>query len=177
MDYAIKKLKQDEIVLMKKIKSLQDGKPKWAASEQLDEIRSAIKLLERYNDITEEDLENEDEYLKQIFEVHPAKAKAQSDNLNKNKFSSINNNNSMNSSITHIDIERYNSIEIDRHNTMSDNNFIEWCKQYNIGSRVEVVSEQRLKANELMSQYTKYTRYISKRNQGLGILMFSFFLF
>ena len=76
MDYAIQKLKQDEIVLMKKIKSLQDGKPKWAASEQLDEIRSAIKLLERYNDITEEDLENEDEYLKQIFEVHPAKAKA-----------------------------------------------------------------------------------------------------
>jgi hypothetical protein len=47
---------------------------------------------------------------------------------------------------------------------MGDNNFIEWCKQYNIGSRVEVVSEQRLKANELMSQYTKYTNYISKRN-------------
>jgi hypothetical protein len=70
-----------------------------------------------------------------------------------------------NSSIVHsIDIERYNTIEIDRHNTMSDNNFIEWCKQYNIGSRVEVVSEQRLKANELMSQYTKYTNYISKRN-------------
>ena len=76
MDYAIKKLKQDEIVLMKKIKSLQDGKPKWAASKQLDEIRSAIALLERYNDMTEQDLENEDEYLKQIFELHPAKAKA-----------------------------------------------------------------------------------------------------
>ena len=76
MDYAIKKLKQDEIVLMKKIKSLQDGKPKWAASAQLDEIRSAIALLERYNDISEQDIENEDEYLKQIFEVHPAKAKA-----------------------------------------------------------------------------------------------------
>ena len=76
MDYAIKKLKQDEVVLMKKIKSLQDGKPKWAASKQLDEIRSAIALLERYNDMTEQDLENEDEYLKQIFELHPAKAKA-----------------------------------------------------------------------------------------------------
>jgi uncharacterized caspase-like protein len=76
MEYAIKKLKQDEIVLMKKIKSLQDGKPKWAASKQLDEIRSAIALLERYNDITEQDIENEDEYLKQIFEVHPARAKA-----------------------------------------------------------------------------------------------------
>lgn len=76
MDYAIKKLKQDEIVLMKKIKGLQDGKPKWAASEQLDEIRSAIKLLERYNDITEADIESEDEYLKEIFTMSPPKAKA-----------------------------------------------------------------------------------------------------
>ena len=76
MEYAIKKLKQDEVVLMKKIKSLQDGKPKWAASKQLDEIRSAIALLERYNDISEQDIENEDEYLKQIFEVNPARAKA-----------------------------------------------------------------------------------------------------
>jgi hypothetical protein len=68
-------------------------------------------------------------------------------------------------SITHsIDIEKYNSIEEQRNQTMNDNKFIEWCKQYNIGSRVEVVSAQRLKANELMSQYTKYTRYISKRN-------------
>ena len=76
MEYAIKKLKQDEVVLMKKIKSLQDGKPKWAASSQLDEIRTAIKLLERSNEISEQDIENEDEYLKQIFEVNPARAKA-----------------------------------------------------------------------------------------------------
>jgi len=76
MDYAIKKLKQDEVVLMKKIKGLQDGKPKWAASAQLVEIRSAISLLERYNEMSAEDMENEDEYLKQIFELHPAKAKA-----------------------------------------------------------------------------------------------------
>ena len=76
MDYAIQKLKQDEIVLMKKIKSLQDGKPKWAASKQLDEIRSAIELLVKYNNITEQDIENENEYLKQIFELQPAKAKA-----------------------------------------------------------------------------------------------------
>ena len=170
MDYAIMKLKQDEIVLMKKIKGLQDGKPKWAAAEQLDEIRSAIELLERYNNMTEQDLEDEDNYLKQVFASHPPKAKAQSDNLNKNKFSSMD-------SITHIDIEKYNSIEEQRHNTMGDNNFIEWCKQYNIGSRVEVVTEQRLKANELMSQYTKYTNYISKRNQIWVFLMFSFFLF
>jgi hypothetical protein len=76
MEYAIKKLKQDEVVLMKKIKSLQDGKPKWAASKQLDEIRTAIKLLERYNDITEQDLEDEDEYLKEVFAISPPKAQA-----------------------------------------------------------------------------------------------------
>ena len=76
MDYAISKLKQDEIVLMKKIKGLQDGKPKWNASKQLDEIRSAIKLLERYNNITAEDAEREDEYLQELFEQSPPKAQA-----------------------------------------------------------------------------------------------------
>jgi len=76
MEYPIMKLKQDEVVLMKKIKGLQDGKPKWKASEELGQIRSAIALLERYNEMSAEDMENEDEYLKQIFEQHPAKAKA-----------------------------------------------------------------------------------------------------
>lgn len=76
MEYAINKLKHDEVVLMKKIKSLQDGKPKWAAAKQLDELRSAIALLDRYNSITEQDVEDEDEYLKEIFESHPPKAKA-----------------------------------------------------------------------------------------------------
>lgn len=76
MQYAIDKLKQDELVLMKKIKGLQDGKPKWRASEQLDEIRMAIKLLERYRDMSAEDAEEEEEYLKELFEHNPPKAKA-----------------------------------------------------------------------------------------------------
>ena len=76
MQYAIDKLKQDELVLMKKIKGLQDGKPKWRASEQLDEIRLAIKLLERYRDMTAEDAEEEEEYLAELFTQHPAKAQA-----------------------------------------------------------------------------------------------------
>ena len=76
MEYPIMKLKQDEVVLMKKIKGLQDGKPKWKASEELGQIRSAIALLERYNEMTEQDLENEDEYLKEVFEMNPPKAKA-----------------------------------------------------------------------------------------------------
>lgn len=76
MDYAIDKLKQDEIVLMKKIKALKDGKPKWAANEQLSQIRSAIKLLERYNSISAEEVEHEDEFLKEIFIANPPKAMA-----------------------------------------------------------------------------------------------------
>ena len=160
MDYAIHKLKQDEIVLMKKIKSLQDGKPKWAASKQLDEIRSAISLLERYNDISEQDIENEDEYLKQIFEVHPAKAKAQSDNLNKNKFSSINSSMDNNSSIVDIDIEKYNSIEREREKIMGDEKFIAWLNEYKIGSRIEV---KDYRATELMQQYTNYPKWVASK--------------
>ena len=76
MDYAIDKLKKDEIVLMKKIKGLKDGKPKWKCNEELTEIRTAIKLLERYRDMTAEDAENEEEYLKELFETNPPKAKA-----------------------------------------------------------------------------------------------------
>jgi hypothetical protein len=76
MEFPISKLKEDEVVLMKKIKSLKDGKPKWTTSKQLDEVRSAIKLLERYNDITEKDIEDEDEYLKELFSIAPPKAKA-----------------------------------------------------------------------------------------------------
>ena len=160
MEYAIKKLKQDEVVLMKKIKSLQDGKPKWAASEQLDEIRSAIKLLERYNDISEQDIENEDEYLKQVFEMSPAKAKAQSDNLNKNKFSSINSSMDNNSSIVDIDIEKYNSIEKEREKIMCDEKFIAWLNEYKIGSRIEV---KDYRATELMQQYTNYPKWVASK--------------
>jgi hypothetical protein len=76
MEFAINKLKDDEVVLIKKIKSLKDGKPKWKCNEELNEIRSAIKLLERYNEITAENLENEEEYLMELFEHNPPKAKA-----------------------------------------------------------------------------------------------------
>jgi hypothetical protein len=76
MDFAIDKLKDDEVVLMKKIKGLKDGKPKWKCNEELMELRSAIKLLERYNEMTAEQGEREDEYLMELFEEHPPKAKA-----------------------------------------------------------------------------------------------------
>jgi len=76
MEFAINKLKDDEVVLIKKIKSLKDGKPKWKCSEELNEIRSAIKLLERYNEMTSQQMEDEDEYLMELFKDNPPKAKA-----------------------------------------------------------------------------------------------------
>jgi hypothetical protein len=42
---AIIVLTNAEAVLMKRIKAMRDGKPKYAASERLTEIRNALKIL------------------------------------------------------------------------------------------------------------------------------------
>jgi len=78
MNEAIKVLEKAEVVLMKRIKQMQDGKPKYAASERLQELRYGISLLkqaqaEGYSRMSEEE---EDEFLKQVFEDKPAKARA-----------------------------------------------------------------------------------------------------
>jgi hypothetical protein len=57
------------------------------------------------------------------------------------------------------DIEKVNTLERDREKTMGDSEFQLWCKQYKIGSRVESSS---IRANELMAQYTNYTKWASK---------------
>ena len=44
---AIQKLKEAEVVLMNKIKRMKDGKPKWNASAELEELRRAINILTR----------------------------------------------------------------------------------------------------------------------------------
>lgn len=58
-----------------------------------------------------------------------------------------------------IDIEKYNSIEKEREAVMGDTKFIEWCKQYNIGSRVEVKDTNAL---DIMTQYISYPQWVSK---------------
>lgn len=78
-----------------------------------------------------------------------------SDNLNKNKFSSIMYNNN---SIVDIDIEKYNTIEKEREEVLMDEKFQQWCKELHIGSRVEV---KDYRSNELMQQYTNYPKWIS----------------
>jgi hypothetical protein len=42
---AVLVLTHAEAVLMKRIKEMRDGKPKYAASERLTEIRSALKVI------------------------------------------------------------------------------------------------------------------------------------
>lgn len=76
MQEAIKILQHSEVVLMKKIKGLQDGKPKWAASAKLSEIRSAIALLKQYDLEEQLDAETEEAFLQEQFTQHPPKAQA-----------------------------------------------------------------------------------------------------
>jgi hypothetical protein len=76
MEEAIKILKHSEVVLMKKIKAMKDGKPKWAASAKLNEIRSAIQLLVKYDMVADMDEQDETAILQDMFTAHPPKAMA-----------------------------------------------------------------------------------------------------
>jgi hypothetical protein len=48
MNEAIVVLEKAEAVLMKRIRAMRDGSPKWSASARLNEIRSALKLIKTY---------------------------------------------------------------------------------------------------------------------------------
>jgi hypothetical protein len=48
MEHVLEILKHSESVLAKKIKGLKDGKPKWAAQDQMAEVREAIRVLSTY---------------------------------------------------------------------------------------------------------------------------------
>jgi len=79
MEEAIKILRHAEDVMMKKIKGLKDGKPKYAASEKLRELRSAITVLKQANldeEFAQMDEKEEDEILAQVFTNNPPKAQA-----------------------------------------------------------------------------------------------------
>jgi hypothetical protein len=76
MQEAITILEHSEVVLMKKIKGLQDGKPKYAASEKLNEIRYAISVLKAHEDLDAMMEANEDEILIEQFTNNPPVANA-----------------------------------------------------------------------------------------------------
>ena len=70
------------------------------------------------------------------------------------------NSNSIVDTINSIDIEKYNTLEKEREKIMSDEKFIQWCKEMNIGVRVEV---KDYRSNELMNQYTNYPKWVSRQ--------------
>ena len=76
MQEAIQILEHAEVVLMKKIKAMKDGKPKYAASERLRELRDAIGILKAHDEMDEFMAENEDAILVEQFTQHPPAAKA-----------------------------------------------------------------------------------------------------
>ena len=76
MEEAIKVLEHAEVVLMKKIKAMKDGKPKYAASERLNEIRHAMAILKMHDEMDEMMAENEDAILVEQFSKNPPQAKA-----------------------------------------------------------------------------------------------------
>jgi hypothetical protein len=61
--------------------------------------------------------------------------------------------------LDNITIERLHSIERERETTMIDKEFIQWCKDMNIGARVEV---KDYKSNELMQQYSEYPKWVQR---------------
>ncbi|CAB4142378.1 hypothetical protein UFOVP449_45 [uncultured Caudovirales phage] len=48
MQDVIDILRHQEAVLMKKIKGMKDGKPKYAASERVNQIRQGIRVLQEW---------------------------------------------------------------------------------------------------------------------------------
>jgi len=70
------------------------------------------------------------------------------------------NSNSIVDTINSIDIEKYNTLEKEREKVMSDEKFIQWCKEMNIGVRVEV---KDYRSNELMNQYTNYPKWVMRQ--------------
>ena len=61
--------------------------------------------------------------------------------------------------LDNITIERLHSIDEEREKTMQDTDFINWCKQMNIGARVEIKNH---KAEELMQQYPEYPKWVQR---------------
>jgi len=76
MQEAIGILEHSEVVLMKKIKAMKDGKPKYTASGKLREIRQAISVLKQLEEIMPAHEEEEDTFLVEQFIQNPPHAKA-----------------------------------------------------------------------------------------------------
>ncbi len=76
MTEAIIVLEKAEAVLMKRIRAMKDGSPKWSASGRLNEIRAALKMLKLYEKEAEAVEAEQDEYIKEALVLNPPIAQA-----------------------------------------------------------------------------------------------------
>jgi hypothetical protein len=71
MQEAIVVLEKAEAVLMKRIRAMRDGSPKWSAAARLNELRAALKLIKQYEEAADEFEAEQDEYLKEALVLNP----------------------------------------------------------------------------------------------------------
>ena len=76
MTEAIVVLEKAEAVLMKRIRAMKDGSPKWSASHRLNELRAALKMIKAYEREAEAFEAEQDEYLKEALILNPPIAQA-----------------------------------------------------------------------------------------------------
>ncbi len=76
MNEAIVVLEKAEAVLMKRIRAMKDGSPKWSASHRLNELRAALKMIKQYEKAADEFEAEQDEYIKEALVLHPPIAQA-----------------------------------------------------------------------------------------------------
>ena len=76
MQEAIVVLEKAEAVLMKRIRAMKDGSPKWSASSRLNEIRSALKFIKALDREAEAFEAEQDEDIKEALIINPPIAQA-----------------------------------------------------------------------------------------------------
>lgn len=76
MSKAIEVLEHAEGVLMKKLRGLRDGKPKWACADELLEVRHALNILKQYDRAVAEAALNEDALIMESLIQNPPLAQA-----------------------------------------------------------------------------------------------------
>jgi hypothetical protein len=73
----------------------------------------------------------------------------------------------MMNSNTVVDIEKHNQLQKEREETFGLDEFKQWCKDLNIGVRVERDNDSRIRARELQLQYEenypKWSAYYIKK--------------
>jgi len=76
MNEAIVVLEKAEAVLIKRIRAMRDGSPKWAAAKRLNEIRAALKVLKHLERDVQELLLEQDEMIVEALMQNPPIAQA-----------------------------------------------------------------------------------------------------